>query len=336
MQRRGFTLVELLVVIAIIGLLVALLLPAVQAAREAGRRAQCVNHQKQLALALHNYHDAFQSFTLGSWAAWENTLPPAAAPRTEGLGTLQHFILPQIERPAEYQLVLRDLDSVKQGAIAYIEQSSNANTLRNARIKVFFCPSSDYNGWFNKIALTTYAGSAGPNALSAVGNSRGNCTCSHPYNPFALASARLPQHGAPGPFYRHNSTTEVARPRRVASRLGDVGDGTSNTIFLGEMRPKCSSVALSGWANSNNGSGVMTTIVPINYNSCGPRAQWQAVDGCRTDCNDTVSLGFKSNHPGGAVFAFIDGGVRYLRQDIDHTLYQLLGAMADGNAVSPP
>ena len=336
MRRRGFTLVELLVVIAVIGVLVALLLPAVQAAREAARRAQCVNHQKQLALALHNYHDTFQIFPLGSWAAWENTTPPAPAPRTEGLGSLQHFILPQIERSAEYQLFLRDADSVANGSIAYIELGANINALRKARIKVFSCPSSDHNGWFNNIALTTYAGSAGPNALSAVGNSRGNCTCSHPYNPFALPTARMPQHGAPGPFFRHNSTTEVARPRRVASRLADVGDGTANTIFLGEMRPKCSSVALAGWSNSNNGSGVMTTIVPINYDSCGPRAVWQAVDGCRTDCNDTVSLGFKSNHPGGAVFGFVDGGVRFIRQDIDHTLYQYLGAMADGNVVSPP
>ncbi len=336
MRQRGFTLVELLVVIAIIGLLVALLLPAVQAAREAARRAQCLNHQKQLALALHNYHDAQQIFPLGSWANWQNTVPPAPAPRTEGLGSLQHFILPQLERTSEYQLFDRDANDVKQGTIAYIELGTNYNALRKVRIKVFYCPSSDYNGWFNNVALTTYAGSAGPNALSAVGNSRGNCTCSHPYNPFALSTARLPQHGAPGPFYRHNSTTEVAKPKRVASRLADVADGTANTIFLGEMRPKCSSVALAGWANSNNGSGVMTTIVPINYDSCGPRALWQTVDGCRTDCNDTVSLGFKSNHPGGAVFAFEDGGVRFIRQDIDHQLFQYLGAMADGNPVSPP
>ena len=272
MRRRGFTLVELLVVIAIIGLLVALLLPAVQAAREAARRATCTNHLKQIALALHNYHDSYLIFPLGSWAAWENTVPPAPAPRTEGLGSLQHFILPHIERSPEFDLFQRDAAAVQQGTIQYVEQGSNYSKLQKVRIKIFYCPSSDHNGFFNKIALTTYAGSAGPNALSAVGNSRGNCTCSHPFNPFALPTARLPQHGAPGPFYRHNSTTEVAKPRRVASTLKDATDGTSTTIFLGEMRPKCSSVALSGWANSNNGSGVMTTIVPINYDSCGPRA----------------------------------------------------------------
>jgi prepilin-type N-terminal cleavage/methylation domain-containing protein len=333
---RAFTLVELLVVIAIIGLLVALLLPAVQAAREAARRATCTNHLKQIALALHNYHDAHLVFPLGSWAAWQNTVPPAPAPRTEGLGSLQHFILPHIERTPEFELFQSDADAVQQGSIQYVEQGSNYSTLQKVRIKVFYCPSSDHQGFFNKIALTTYAGSAGPNALSAVGNSRGNCTCSHPFNPFALPNARLPQHGAPGPFYRHNSTTDVAKPKRVASCLKDVFDGTSTTIFVGEMRPKCSSVALSGWANSNNGSGVMTTIVPINYDSCGPRKIWQTVDGCRTDCNDTVSLGFKSNHPGGAQFAFEDGGVRFLRDSIDHQLYQYLGAMADGNPAEIP
>jgi len=336
MRRRGFTLVELLVVIAVIGLLVALLLPAVQAAREATRRSQCGNHLKQMALALHNYHDAHQTFPIGSWAAWENTAPPAPAPRTEGRGALHHFILPFVERSAEYNLFASDLAAVESGSIAYIELGNHANTLRQVRIKLFYCPSSDYQGWYNKLALTTYVGSAGPNALSAVGNARGNCTCSHPYNPFAIPTARLPQHGAPGPFFRHNSTTEVAKPRRVASRLGDVSDGTSNTIFLGEMRPQCSSVALASWANSNNGSGVLTTIVPINYDSCGQRKVWQTVDGCRTDCNDTVSLGFKSNHPNGAQFAFEDGGVRFLRQEIDHQLYQYLGAIADGNPASPP
>jgi len=332
-RRLGFTLVELLVVIAIIGVLVALLLPAVQAAREAARRMQCANNLKQLGLALHNYHDTHGRFPLGSWANWDSSNPPpAAAPRTEGRGSLLHFLLPQMEQTALYDGFDFNVNSPN-----YMEQQTLPvpyATLAKTRIKGFFCPSSDYQGVnpSNKYALNTYAGSAGPAAISATGNVRGNCTCTHPFNTYQLNSARPAHLAAPGPFGRHNSTTTT----RVSSRIPDVIDGLSNTIFMGEMRPKCSSVANSGWANSNNGNGVIYTTVPINFDTCGARAIWQTVDGCRTDCNDNVSLGFKSNHPGGAMFVFGDGAVRFIDQGIDHWTYQYLGAMAEGKAVSPP
>jgi prepilin-type N-terminal cleavage/methylation domain-containing protein len=329
--RLGFTLVELLVVIAIIGVLVALLLPAVQSAREAARRAQCANNLKQLALTLQNYHDLHQTFPLGSWAAWVNVPPPAPAPRTEGKGSMIHYLLPLMEQAPMYN----EFDF----SVPIIEQDMAPGVytrLARVRIKSLVCPSNDYGGVWNNLALTSYAGSAGSQALSAMGNVRGNCTCAHPFNPSALTNRRLPHLPAVGPFGRHNSTTEAANPRRRATRIADVTDGLSSTLFIGEMRPRCSTVAATGWANSNNGSGVMTTIVPINYDSCGPRGQWQTVDGCRTDCNDTVSLGFKSLHPGGAQFVLGDASVRFLQASIDHTLYQYLGAVADGEAASPP
>ena len=332
-NRATFTLVEMLLDLAIIGLLVALLLQAMQAAREAARRMQCANHLKQLALALHGYHDTYQIFPFGSWAAWDSSNPPPApAPRTESKGSMIHLVLPYYEQQNTLSLI--DFSKViieEQTAPVHFN-----NVIRKIRIKALVCPSSDYQGLHptNRNALSSYAGSAGPNALSASGNVRGNCTCYHPYNPFAIA--KVPHLAASGPFGRHNSTPGASFPRRVATRISDVQDGLSATIFIGEMRPRCSSVANAGWADSNNGSGVMTTIVPINYDSCSPRAQWQTVDGCRTDCNDTVSLGFKSLHAGGAQFCFGDGGVRFLNQSIDHWTYQYLGGVADGQPAAVP
>jgi prepilin-type N-terminal cleavage/methylation domain-containing protein len=332
-KRSAFTLVELLVVIAIIGVLVALLLPAVQAAREAGRRTQCANNLKQLALSLHTYHDTHLTFPFGSWAAWDSSNPPPApAPRTEGKGSLIHLMLPYYEQKNTLDQINFSLDIIENQTAPV----NFNNVVRKIKLKALVCPSSDYRGVHptNGNALCSYAGSAGPNALSATGNVRGNCTCAHPYNPFAIP--KVAHLAASGPFGRHNSTPAASYPRRLATRMPDVQDGLSSTIFLGEMRPRCSSVATTGWADSNNGSGVMTTIVPINYDSCGQRATWQTVDGCRTDCNDTVSLGFKSLHTGGAQFCFGDGGVRFLNQSIDHWTYQYLGGVADGNPASVP
>src|SRR3954465_15349455 len=99
-KKRGFTLVELLVVIAIIGVLVALLLPAVQAAREAARRTRCINNLKQIGLALHNYHDALGSLPMG-YTAWPGPDPHATAP---GWGWAA-LVLPRLEQAAVYDAI---------------------------------------------------------------------------------------------------------------------------------------------------------------------------------------------------------------------------------------
>ncbi len=328
-RRTGFTLVELLVVIAIIGIIVALLLPAVQAARESGRRTQCTNNFKQLALALHNYHDVQGSFPFGSWALWATMPPaPAAVARLEGKGSSWHLILPMIEQQGHF-----DSFDFTQAVIENQTMPEPYTTIRKRKIPALVCPSSDFNGVLtNGIAINSYATSAGPIAVNTSGPARGTpCACTHGLNVHAITRASA--FPAPGPFGRHHSSNaHLVR----APRTSDILDGTANTIFIGEIRPKCGTIAQAGWANSNNGCGVCSTIIPINYNSCGNPAQWRAVDGCRTTCNDNVALGFKSNHPGGALFALGDASVRFLADNIDHQTYQYLGAMVDGRAVSPP
>jgi len=133
--RRGvFTLVELLVVIAIIGVLVALLLPAVQAAREAARRTQCANNMKQLGLALHNYHDTMKWFPPG--AVWE-TSTPADDPRNRGSMFIR--ILPFVEQQSLYNL----FDFNKNTDVQRMTSSATSELLRGQIINVYICPSDN-------------------------------------------------------------------------------------------------------------------------------------------------------------------------------------------------
>jgi prepilin-type processing-associated H-X9-DG protein len=166
-----------------------------------------------------------------------------------------------------------------------------------------------------EVALHNYSASRGPCALCP-------CACVHPFSAFAMANyVECESFGFVGPFTR----------RCICTKLTDVTDGLSATIFIGEMRPLCSWHGDNGWATSNNGSGYASTIIPINYDSCDRNSS----DPCRNPTlqNWNTGDGFKSLHPGGAQFVFGDGSVHMLMEDIDHQLYQYLGAIADGHAV---
>src|SRR3954469_12186800 len=126
-RRRGFTLIELLVVIAIIGVLIALLLPAVQQAREAGRRTQCLNNLKQIGIALHNYHDAHQVFPFGKGLDYRQTLPAAPVyPRW----SVHSMLLPYVERGDFYATINYELPPETpgmQGVIPFMPAYQNPN-----------------------------------------------------------------------------------------------------------------------------------------------------------------------------------------------------------------
>ena len=172
--------------------------------------------------------------------------------------------------------------------------------------------------------MTSYAASNGSGARGDTAS----CSCKTEqaiWNEFALGP--IPYLADPrdfsGPFTRF----------AVKTKLREVTDGLSNTIFFGEVRPGCSNHARKGWLNSNNSNGLVSTVIPINYDSC-QSINARSSNRCNQPCTWNTSLGFKSAHPGGAVFALGDGSVHFLTEDIDHWTFQYLGDKSDGMVIS--
>jgi len=321
-RRDGFTLVELLVVIAIIGILVALLLPAVQSAREAGRRAQCANNLKQIGLALHNYEGPNKAFPPGSF--WRY-YPPGTSNRIECKGSIMIRLLPYIEQQALYELF--DFDQCVDGQTL----PGSSKWIQSTVVPTSVCPSDDHpgvlgEGTSSERALHNYAASSGPTRHA----DNPNCRCPewqswNQYGPDPWGGTYGSSTNFAGPFIRLGKSTKIR----------DCTDGLSSTIFFGEMRPMCSGHGDNGWAWSNNGQGLTATLVPINYDSCD-RTSPTGSDNCGRICNWNTELAFKSAHPGGAQFVFGDGSVQFLEETIDHWIYQYLGAKDDGHSAEIP
>jgi len=304
----GFTLVELLVVIAIIGVLVALLLPAVQAAREAARRSSCSNNLKQIGIALHNYHDVQLTFPSG----WLDN--PVANEEAWGWAALT---LPYIE-----QGPLHDRLGVTRARL--VDQLSSLNGANGPAVaaaartvlKVFICPSD--TGHQNGLIHTNrhFGGGIG---FAAAGFT-GNTTLVGVSNYMGVAGHRDVTNAVPntGFFFGNCTGSAAACPNQMAGpvRLADVLDGTSNTLTVGERDTKdCRSGTWLGVRNTN-GSTDRGVIVVIGHSH--PKLNQDAIalawDTDRIGCGE----GFSSFHPGGAMFVSADGSVRFISETINH------------------
>ncbi len=318
-KLRAFTLVELLVVITIIGILIALLLPAVQAAREAARRIQCGNHLKQIGLALLSYESANRILPPGAfWSCADGSRK----------GSMLVHILPFIEQQSLY-----DQFDFKQPNIDGQKLAGTNTEIGSTIVATFQCPSDDHArviqtephhsfSGVTTVALHNYTASRGANKL--CDSTACSCAEAGTFNAF-----EKPVGG--GPFEAWDTYSGPFTRRCTCTPLSAIRDGLSNTIFVGEVRPMCSWHNDNGWATSNNGHGYSSTVIPINYDSC--IRDGSTTDNCRRYCNWTTEAGFKSAHPGGAQFAFGDGSVRFLGETIDHQNYQRLGAKASGEAI---
>jgi prepilin-type N-terminal cleavage/methylation domain-containing protein len=327
--RRGFTLVELLVVIAIIGILIALLLPAVQAAREAARRSQCTNNMKQVGLALHNYHDVHKTFPPS--AIWGSPNIPA-----NELGrlpdpfhhTFTTFILPYMEQTALYDTVDFNLPAWGQSIVG-----TQVDTLR--------CPSdsgqckdpSDTSG----IAITNYPGTMGfhwwhPTAVGANWNGTGG------------------QGGELGGVFN------VRTPIRIA----DIHDGTSNTVMVIERYSR----GFEGpWFQNGAGKPRPVAWGPVftpaflatsyGWGYAAEGGRFQEVDGSGPKVNtnwfrnhafyplcvgagglNSAWIGPSSVHPGGANHLRADGSVTFVSETMEYWPWVVIQGIGEGASIN--
>lgn len=326
-ERSGFTLVELLVVIAIIGVLVALLLPAVQAAREAARRSHCTNNLKQIGLALQNFE-----VSNGRLPIQRTMVCSIKAVNSKGPGNEEHrswifLLLPHLEQQAMFE----QMDMSKSG----LDGTLNANGVTNRsllqnNLSVVMCPSDPtaatlkisadeastdmYDRWYPEgilLAPTNYAASTGdhnPGFGDPSSKSWGQQTWM-PCDPkTAIAGADV---------------------RGVISRSGwsasfkEIPDGLSNTFFAGE----CIS-SLCRWQDWGFQNWAVTGW-PINHFNLEleqtPYDWHYFAEHCIT---------FRSRHPDGAYFTFGDASVRFLTETIDFPLYKALSSRGGDEIVS--
>jgi prepilin-type N-terminal cleavage/methylation domain-containing protein len=326
-RRIGFTLIELLVVIAIIGILIALLLPAVNAAREAARRTQCTNNLKQLGLAIHNYFNARKTLPPG-----KTVVSPSSCGTPTEYSNWALEILPFLEETAIYENYHFDRPN---------NHSSNASVVRQI-LSAMNCPSDPNgarvgipeNGPSNEFAVGSYKGVAGRGWYPTSSDNA--------YFDSARATSSDLSLSDRGPLFvvvTNRNTCAMSKMNVAPIKLGQIQDGTSKTMLIGEYTTT-SRLSRSGfWANSYYGMNLGSIILPSNCKT-DPNCNASAISASLSPdydlCFSVAAAGcrrtFAGFHGGGGLINSVlcDGAVRGISTTIDMRILAGLATTSGG------
>ena len=305
LKRAGFTLVELLVVIAIIGVLIALLLPAVQQAREAARRMTCSNHQKQLGLAMHNYHDTHRVFPPGVFAERLNRSMSSFPRNMSWMPT----ILPFLEQNSLYDQL--------QPYILTKQAAAFPSDLMNTKIETLMCPSDPNRGQTGEVH--------GDGDQDYNNGFHGNYLLCHGNEEVTEANSTR----TTGMFYYLSKTD-----------FSSCTDGTANTVMAAEILLVPSNVSNArDWRGRYYRADHLSSLVSTRY---APNTT--VADRCRTcqgspnspsyapcaGSTDPQYFSARSQHPGGVMFTLMDASVQFVSETINLQTWRDLGTRAGG------
>ena len=310
-REHGFTLVELLVVIAIIGILIALLLPAVQAAREAARRSQCASNLKQVGLAMHTYHETHRFLPVGGYGCCS--------------GTWKVAVLPYVEQQAFYEMYDYGL------GYSHDYATGNFNVrVTGSRFAVYTCPSDRPAEPVWKLTHHNYLvnyGTTGYFWLESSGN--------------GIVVDRIGDVEFRGAPFETSYAAE-------ASRFRDISDGLSSTLMLAECVQGQSDPSLGdngydlrGWSWWGPAAGFSGYLSPNSWSpdveALGTQCQphFASNPPCIEESwpNKPMMLAARSRHPGGVQVSTCDGSVHFISDDIELGLWRRMTNTQDGEIV---
>ncbi|MBI1248959.1 DUF1559 domain-containing protein [bacterium] len=298
---RGFTLVELLVVIAIIGVLIALLLPAVQQAREAARRIQCSGNLKQLGLAMHNYHDV------------NNSLPIGYIGDTTGDGWVKG-ILPYIEQNNMYDMWIESQN---------YNTGTNQSNVCQKRIDIMSCPSDTESQWYNSIPQYNYAVNLGNTSSTRVSPLNGVTFSSGPFHNENSTSGKCVTYGLRDITDGTSNTLMMMEVRQglEATDLRGLtwwGPGSGVTAHYGPNTTSPDALN-SGFCKTN----------PIRGMPCQGYASI-------SDSSNPLIFSSRSQHPGGVQVVMADASTHFIPETVNILTWRAMGTMQNGEVFTMP